>query len=185
MNFVKISCHIIWYSWGTSPTAIIIEFEALANGSSDGSDYCIFNARSKAMQFGVNVSTIQCLVRRLRETGRVVDIRLACLHNRHATATETAVTSAGNIKRHIHPKKCKESIARGWYTSTLSLRWSDSHSCITGTSYGLVGGTCSPTIFNEAMEMGLFHSWVLVHTFSSRWSTSWGTLRRWLRSEEG
>jgi transposase len=55
-----------------------------------------------ALQFGVNVSTIEHLVRRLRDTGRVADrlhvttplryraIHLAHLRNRHVTATETA-----------------------------------------------------------------------------------------------
>ena len=69
-----------------------------------------------ALQFGVNVSTIERLVRRLRDTGRVADrprvttsrqdraIHLAHLRNRHVTATETALTTVGNHNRHIHPK---------------------------------------------------------------------------------
>jgi transposase len=74
-----------------------------------------------ALQFGVNVSTIECLVRRLRDTGRVTDrpqwgrlcvttphqerdIHLAHLRNRHVTATETTLTTVGNHNRHIHPK---------------------------------------------------------------------------------
>ena len=74
-----------------------------------------------ALQFGVNVSTIERLVRRLRDTGRVADrplrgrtrvttprqdraIHLAYLRNRHVTATETALTTVGNRNRHIHPK---------------------------------------------------------------------------------
>jgi len=69
----------------------------------------------------VNVSTIERLVHRLRDTGRVADrprrgrprvttprqdraIRLAHLRNRHVTATETALTTVGNHNRHIHPK---------------------------------------------------------------------------------
>jgi transposase len=73
-----------------------------------------------ALQFGVNVSTIERLVRRLRDTGRVADrpqrgrlrvttphqdrtIRLAHLRNRHVTATETALTMVGNHNRHTHP----------------------------------------------------------------------------------
>ena len=63
-----------------------------------------------ALQFGVNVSSIERLVRRLRDTGRVVDrpqrgrqrimtpcqdraIYLAHLCNCHVTATETALTT--------------------------------------------------------------------------------------------
>ena len=74
-----------------------------------------------ALQFGVNVSTIERLVRRLRDTGRVADrprrarpcvtmprqdraIRLAYLRNRHVTATEIALTTVGNHNRHIQPK---------------------------------------------------------------------------------
>ena len=74
-----------------------------------------------ALQFGVNVSTVERLVRCLRDTGRVADrprrgrphvttprqdgaIRLNHLHNRHVTATETALTTVGNHNRHIHPK---------------------------------------------------------------------------------
>ena len=73
------------------------------------------------LQFGVNVSTVERLVRRLRNTRRVADrprrgrprittprqdraICLAHLRNRHVTATETALTTVGNHNRHIHPK---------------------------------------------------------------------------------
>ena len=65
-----------------------------------------------ANHFGVNVSTIERLVRRLRETGHLADrprsgrpcvtsrrqdrtIRLAHLRNRHLTATETALNTVG------------------------------------------------------------------------------------------
>ena len=74
-----------------------------------------------ARHLGVHVSTIERLVRRLRETGRVADrprsgrlrvmsqrqdraIRLAHLLNRHLTATETAVNTVGSHNRRIHPK---------------------------------------------------------------------------------
>ena len=74
-----------------------------------------------ARHFGVHVSTIERLVRRLRETGQVADrprsgrprvtsqrqdraIRLAHLRNRHLTATETAVNTIGGHNRCIHPK---------------------------------------------------------------------------------
>ena len=74
-----------------------------------------------ARHFGVHVSTIERLVRRLRETGRVADrprsgrprvtsqrqdraIRLAHLRNRHLKATETAVNTVGSHNRRIHPK---------------------------------------------------------------------------------
>ena len=77
--------------------------------------------RQVARHFGVHVSTIERLVRRLRETGRVADrprsgrprvtsqrqdraIRLAHLRNRHLTATETAVNTVGSHNRRIHPK---------------------------------------------------------------------------------
>ena len=67
------------------------------------------------------VSTIERLIRRLKDTGRVADrprrghprvttprqdgtIHLAHLGNRHVTATETALTTVGNHNRHIHPK---------------------------------------------------------------------------------
>ena len=73
-----------------------------------------------ALQFGVNVSTIERLVRRLRDTGRVTDrprwgrprvttprqnraICLAHMRNRHVTAAETALNTVGNHNRHIHP----------------------------------------------------------------------------------
>ena len=82
-----------------------------------------------ARHFGVHVSTIERLVRRLRETGRVADrprsgrprvtsqrqdraIRLAHLRNRHLrnrhlTATETAVNTVGSHNRLIHPKTAR------------------------------------------------------------------------------
>ena len=77
-----------------------------------------------ANHFGVtcNVSTIERLVRRLRETGRHLadrplsgrprvtsrrqdrTIRLAHLRNRHLTATETALNTVGTHNRQISPK---------------------------------------------------------------------------------
>ena len=74
-----------------------------------------------ARHFGVHVSTIVRLVRRLGGTGRVADrprsgrprvtsqrqdraIRLAHLRNRHLTAMETAVNTVGSHNRRIHPK---------------------------------------------------------------------------------
>jgi transposase len=80
-----------------------------------------------ALQLGVNVSTIDRLIRHLRDTGRVADrprrgrprvttprqdraIHLANLHNRHVTATETALTTVGNHNRHIHPKTVKNQL---------------------------------------------------------------------------
>ena len=74
-----------------------------------------------ARHFGEHVSTIERLVRRLRETGRVADrlrsgrprvtsqrqdrdIRLDHLRNRHLTVTETAVNTVGSHNRRIHPK---------------------------------------------------------------------------------
>ena len=74
-----------------------------------------------ANHFGVNVSTIERLVRRLRETGHLADrprsgrprmtsrrqdrtIRLAYLRNRHLTATETALNTVGTHNRQISPK---------------------------------------------------------------------------------
>ena len=69
-----------------------------------------------SLQFGVNVSTIERPVRRLRDTGRVADhprvttprqdraIRLVHLRNRHVTATETASTTVGNHNHHIHTR---------------------------------------------------------------------------------
>ena len=65
-----------------------------------------------ANHFGVNISTIERIVRRLRETGHLADrprsgrprvtsrrqdrtIRLAHLRNRHLTATETALNTVG------------------------------------------------------------------------------------------
>ena len=74
-----------------------------------------------ALQFGVNVSTTERLVHRLRDTGRVVDhpqrgclrvmtprqdrtIYLTHQRYRHITATETALITVGNHNCHIHPK---------------------------------------------------------------------------------
>ena len=74
-----------------------------------------------ANHFGVNVSTIERLVRRLRETGHLADrprsgrprvtsrrqnrtILLAHLRNRHLTATETALNTVGTHNRQISPK---------------------------------------------------------------------------------
>ena len=74
-----------------------------------------------ANHFGVNVSTIERLVRRLRETGHLADrprsgrprvtsgrrdrtIHMAHLRNRHLTATETALNTVGTQNRQISPK---------------------------------------------------------------------------------
>ena len=74
-----------------------------------------------ANHFGVNVSTTERLVRRLRETGHLADrpwsgrprvtsrrqdrtIPLAHLRNRHLTATETALNTVGTHNRQISLK---------------------------------------------------------------------------------
>ena len=74
-----------------------------------------------ALQFGMNVSTTERIVRRLRNTRRVADrprrgrprittprqdraICLAHLCNSNVTATETTLTTVGNHNRHIHRK---------------------------------------------------------------------------------
>ena len=74
-----------------------------------------------ANHFGVNVSTTERLVRRLRETGHLADrlwsgrprmtsrrqdrtIRLAHLRNPHLTATKTALNTVGRHNRQISPK---------------------------------------------------------------------------------
>ena len=74
-----------------------------------------------ANHFGVNVSRIERLVRRLRETGHLAErprsgrprvtsrrqdrtISLAHLRNRHLTATETALNTVGTHNRQISPK---------------------------------------------------------------------------------
>jgi transposase len=79
-----------------------------------------------ALQFGVNVSTIERLVRRLRDTGRIADrprrerprvttprqdgaIHLAHLRNRHVTATETVKLTLNSRKRCAYLKSIK------WY----------------------------------------------------------------------
>ena len=83
--------------------------------------WCRVRGNSVANHFGVNVSTIERLVRRLRETGHLADrprsgrprvtsrrqdrtIRLAHLRNRHLTATETALNTVGTHNRQISPK---------------------------------------------------------------------------------
>ena len=69
-----------------------------------------------ANHFGVNVPTIERLVRRLRETGHLADrprsgrprvtqdVKTAHLRNRHLTATETALNIVGTHNRQISPK---------------------------------------------------------------------------------
>ena len=107
-------------------------------------------------------------------------IQLAHLRNHHVTVTETALITVGNHNRHIHPKTEKP-IARVWSAISSTLHWFSSHSCTSHTSYGLVGGTWSQTISNEEMETGLFHSFSSGR-LTSCIPTSWGTLRRRLRS---
>jgi transposase len=102
------------------------------------------------LQFGVNVSTVERLVRRLRDTRRVVDrprrgrprittprqdraICLAHLRNRHVTATEIALTTVGNHNRHIHPKNVRNRLreiglrARRSYIDFVLTRESCAH----------------------------------------------------------
>ena len=95
-----------------------------------------------ANYFGVNVSTNERLVRRLRETGHLADrprsgrprvtsrrqdrtIRLAHLRNRHLTATETALNTVGTHNRQISPKTVGSRL-REWSSSSSSIRWSAS-----------------------------------------------------------
>jgi transposase len=155
-----------------------------------------------ALQFGVNVSTIDRLVRRLRDTGRVADrpwrgrpyvatprqyraIYLALLRNRHVTATETALTTVGNHNRHIHPKTVRNRLRE------FGLRARRSYIGFPLTRARRARRMAwSQKISNEAMETGLFHRWVALHSVSCGRSTyciptSWETLRRRLRSWEG
>ena len=97
-----------WYDWLMRGRAIAL----LMQGQ---------RQQQVANHFGVNVSTIERLVRRLRETGHLADrprsgrprmtsrrqdrtIRLAHLRNRHLTATETALNTVGTHNRQISPK---------------------------------------------------------------------------------
>ena len=92
-----------------------------------------------ANHFGVNVSTIERLVRRLRETGHLADrprsgrprvtsrrqdrtIRLAHLRNRHLTATETALNTVGTHNR----QRLLEVDCVRLVSSSSSIRWSAS-----------------------------------------------------------
>ena len=97
----------------------------MGDGSSEGSGYCIANARSKATTscFAIWCECFHhrasCMSserywkgcrRSRRGCPRVTTlpqdraISLAHLRNRHVTATETALTTVGNRNRHIHPK---------------------------------------------------------------------------------
>ena len=84
--------------------------------------------------FGVNMSTTERLVRRLRETGRFayrprsgrprLTFRhqasvfcLSHLHNRHLTAIQTALTTASLSPRSSRNRE--KDTARGWYLGTL------------------------------------------------------------------
>ena len=88
-----------------------------------------------ANHFWVNVSTIERLVRRLRETGHLADrprsgrprvtsrrqdrtICLAHLQNNHLTATETALNTVGTHNRQISPK----TVGSRLFSTSLSTR---------------------------------------------------------------
>ena len=122
--------------------------------------------RQVAMQFGVNVSTIERLVRRLRETGRLADrpltgrqdraIRLAHLRNRYVTATETANNTIGNHNRHIHPKTVRNRLREAGLRCRRPCVGLPLTRPRRTRRMALVGGTCPQNISNEAMETGLF-----------------------------
>ena len=156
-----------------------------------------------ALQFGVNVSTIERLVRRLRDTGRVVDrlwrvrsrvttprqhrtIHLVHLRNCHVTATETTLTTVGNHNRHIHPKTVRNRLrefglrARRLYIGFLLTRARRARRMAWLAAHG-------PRQFPMRQWRWAFFT---DESFSSGRSTSciptsWGTLRRHLRSWEG
>ena len=131
------------------------------------------------LQFGVNVSTIERLVRRLRDTGRVADrprvttprqdraIHLAHLRNRHVNTTETALTTVGNRNRHIHLKTVRNRLREfglrarrpyiGLVCELVDLTLVFLSLVHVVRVVWLVGGTWSQTISNEAMETDLFH----------------------------
>ena len=154
-----------------------------------------------ALQFGVNVSTVERLVRGLRDTRRVADrprrgrprimtprqdraIFLAHLRNRHVTATETAITTVGNHNRHIHPKTVRNRLreiglrARWPYIGFPLTRERCAHRMAWLAAYG-------PIQFSMRQWRRVFFTdGFAVQSFLSRRSTSWRTLRRRFRSWE-
>ena len=130
--------------------------------------------RQVAVQFGVNVRSIQPLVIRLRVTGRVADrprfgrprvtsrredrtIRLAHLRDCHLTATETARNTIGTHNHPIHAKKCKESAEGGQSRCASSLRWSPFDAITSTTSDELAALTCTWKGPHHAMEACTVH----------------------------
>ena len=135
-----------------------------------------------ARHFGVNVSTIERLVRRLQETGRLADrprsgrprvtsrrqdrcIVVSHMRNRRLTAVECAQNIRGNHGRPIN-SKTKKSIMKTWYKSTSPLRRSTPYPYSTSASYGLGRSTYSTTVSTEAAETSFLHRRVWIQPLS-------------------
>ena len=133
-----------------------------------------------ANDFGVNVSTIERLVRPLRETGHLADwlrsgrprvtsrrqdrtIRLAHLRNRHLTATETALNTVGTHNRQISPKTV------GSRLREIGLR---ARRPYVGLPLTQARRMRRMAISDEAVETSSFYGRVWVHSLSPKWSTS-------------
>ena len=119
--FGKTLCHIGTLQRHTSLSANFVTVEVLLVMVRLAEALLMQGQRQQQVARHFDVSTIERLVRRLRETGRVADrprsgrprvtsqrqdraIRLAHLRNRHLTATETMVNTVGSHNRRIHPK---------------------------------------------------------------------------------
>ena len=148
-----------------------------------------------ALQFGVDVSTVERRVRRLGDTRRVANrprrgrlrittprqdraICLPHLRNRHFTATETAFTTVGNHNRHIHVKNVRNRLreiglrARRPYIGFPLTRERCAHRMAWLALHG-------PIQFPMRQWRRVFFTdEFTVHSFLSRRSTSWRTVRR-------
>ena len=129
--FGKTLCHTTWYTSETQSLSanfvtvevylVMVRLTEVQKGQAIALLMQGQSQQQVARHFCVHVSTIERLVRRLKETGRVADrprsgrpcvtsqpqdrvIRLAHLRNRHLTVTETVVNTIGNHNRRSHPK---------------------------------------------------------------------------------
>jgi hypothetical protein len=119
---------------------------------------CLWPCISNAVAWPIWTSSAVAWLARVTTPRQDRNIHLAHLRNRHVTATEPALTTVGNHNRYIHPKTVRNRLRE------FGLR--------------------ARRLYNEAMETGLFHRWVAVHSFSSGRSTScipmsWGTEKLW------
>ena len=131
-KFINTSCHTTLYSWGIHIAFHYLKLiwiscnQATADGSSEGSGYCIANARSKATScFAI---WCECFLHRASCPSSERYWKGCRPSATGTSAHNDALTWLFILPTCVIAKNCEKTIARVWSASSSSLHWFSSHS---------------------------------------------------------